>query len=171
MNPKNVSPSVPISACSKVLSKVSWPLLSASRGMHRTHKAAVPFSSGSLSCSCDDAGLPSKKKEKSNLLECPGNFSHTSVSILNFPSSFHLTQKICRASIQPITVLTLVMGLPWQLVTKLFCSVGKSSFWLRELLTDLCSDSQSDIPLSQRGQQPEETEINGKTWALQLLGR
>lgn len=46
---------------------------------------------------------------------------------------------------------------------KALYSVGEISFWLTELLTDLCSDSKSDIPLSQRGQQPEETEINGKS--------
>lgn len=133
-------------------------------------KAAIPISPGSLSCSRDDAGLPNKK-EKNNLLEHPGNFSHTSELILNIPSFFHLTQKICRASLYLIALLILVMGLSWQLVKKQFYSVGESSFWLRELFTDLCSNSKSDIPLSQKGQQSEETEINGKTWSLQLLGR
>lgn len=128
-------------------------------------RSAIPLSPDSLSCLHDDVGLPSKKEEKSNLPECPRNFSHTSVFILYSPSSFHLTQKICRASVSlyHIALLILVMGLPRQFVTKQLYSVGEISFWLTELLTDLCSDSKSDIPLSQRGQQPEETEINGKS--------
>lgn len=130
----------------------------------------LPFSSspGSL-CLHDDAGLPSEEEEKSNLPECSGIFfSHLKVNF-KFSWLFPSHTENLQGLTLPHCITLLVIGLPQQLVTKQFCSVGESSFWLRQLLTDLCSNS--DISLSQRDQQSKETEINGKTWSLKLLGR